>query len=977
LAGLEGPTPLPADRGPGAAPEIRQDRIQLSAETTAALQALGRSSRLTLNTLLQGAWALLLARTSGNPEVVFGATVSGRPAELPGIESMVGLFINSLPVHTAVPPQARLLDWLGELQDRQTAARQHEHVPLVDIQGWSPVPRGTPLFESLVVFENYPAEEALSEGGGPGLQVDGVDSHETTHYPLVLIAVPGPRLTLRLFWDRSRFSAESIQRVLCGLATICEAMARRPEAPLAEVDPLPEGERHQLLVEWNDTAGPEAGASLHSLFEAQAKRQPDAVAITTAEESVTYGELHRRASALAHHLRALGVGPEIRVALGLERTPDLVVAMLGVLAAGGAYVPLDLAYPRERLAFLLADSGASLLVTERHLESLLPEGAPRRLWLAEEPGSGPAGFPAVATDPENLAYLIYTSGSTGRPKGVAIAHRSAAALVCWTRSAFSDAELDGVLASTSVCFDLSVFELLATLCLGGRVVLAAQALELPALAAAGVRLVNTVPSVLAELARASKIPPSVTTVCLAGEPLPKALVQEIEAQTTAERVLNLYGPSEDTTYSTWAAAHGEGREPAIGRPISGTRAYVLDSELRPVPLEAAGELCLAGTGLARGYLGRPDLTARQFVPSPFGGPGERLYRTGDLARFRPDGNLDFLGRIDQQVKIRGFRIELGEIEAALREEGAVREAAVAAIDHPALGKSLVAYVVLAEEVSTESLRQALSARLPQSMVPAAFVVLPALPLNRNGKVDRKALAQIAPGTREERGLVEPQGHVERTVAAVWCEILGLDQVGRHQSFFDLGGHSLLLVRAQGRLAEELGREISLVDLFRYPTVSALAGFLEPGAPAPAPRRRALPAQSGRIAVIGLAGRFPGASGVDAFWQNLAAGVESIAFHTEAELEADGVEPTVRSSPHFVPAGGVLEGIELSDAPFFGYTPRDAEIADPQHRLFLECAWEALESAGYVPETCPGPVGVFAGASRSQYFWNLISNPEVL
>ncbi|HKV10346.1 MAG TPA: amino acid adenylation domain-containing protein, partial [Thermoanaerobaculia bacterium] len=475
LAGLEGPTPLPADRGPGAASEVRQDRLQLSAETTAALKALGRSSRLTLNTLLQGAWALLLARTSGNPEVVFGATVSGRPAELPGIESMVGLFINSLPVRVAVPPQARLLDWLGTLQERQTAARQHEHVPLVDIQGWSPVPRGTPLFESLVVFENYPAEEALSAGGGPGLAVDDVGSHEITHYPLVLVVLPGRQLTLSLFWDRSRFSADQIHRLHVELATICEAMARRPEATLAGIDPLPEWERHQLLVEWNDTAAryPEL-LGLHELVEVQATCTPDAPALVFGERRLTYRQLNARAGALARRLRDLGCGPDVAVGVLLERSIEMVVALLGILKAGGAYLAIDPEHPSERIAWMLSESRAPIVLTEEALLSRLPVHEAAILCLEEGWGQDAEELPdpPSGTSAQNIAYILYTSGSTGRPKGVMIPHRGIVNRLLWMQEAYGLTPSDRVLQKTPFGFDVSVWEFFWPLLTGACLVVA-------------------------------------------------------------------------------------------------------------------------------------------------------------------------------------------------------------------------------------------------------------------------------------------------------------------------------------------------------------------------------------------------------------------------------------------------------------------------------------------------------------------------
>jgi amino acid adenylation domain-containing protein len=514
------------------------------------------------------------------------------------------------------------------------------------------------------------------------------------------------------------------------------------------------------VVEWNDTAALQTeGLCLHERFAAQAARTPGATALISGEESLTYAELDRRAGRLARRLVSLGAGPEARVGIALGRTPELIVGLLAILEAGAAYVPLDPAYPRERLALILEDAQegttSPILLTSSVLLDRLPAFAGQVLCLDGEPDEEGEGetAPLPSADPGHLAYLIYTSGSTGRPKGVAIEHRSATALLDWAAGVFTAEELGGVLASTSVAFDLSVFEIFLPLTRGGTIVLAENALALPDLPAAGdAVLVNTVPSAIGALLRTGGLPAGVRTVNLAGEPLKRSLADAIYAVPTVERVYNLYGPSEDTTYSTFTRVpRDETREPTIGRPIAGTQAHVLDRWLRPLPNGVPGELHLASAGLARGYLNRPELTAASFIPDPFGAPGGRLYRTGDLARRLPDGQLEFLGRIDHQVKIRGFRIELGEIEAHLMAHPAVREAVVLARDHDS-EKSLTAYVVLrdSETAGASGLRAFLQERLPTHMIPAGFAILDALPLTPNGKVDRKALERLEEGAGNDR-----------------------------------------------------------------------------------------------------------------------------------------------------------------------------------------------------------------------------------
>jgi len=547
---------------------------------------------------------------------------------------------------------------------------------------------------------------------------------------------------------------------------------------------------------------------LHERFADQAERTPEAVALIDGEREISYRDLDLESNRIAHHLQGLGVGPEVPVGLCLERGAGMVAAILGVLKAGGAYVPLDSAYPAERRRLTLEDSGARLLVDAASLA---------------EAQSQPASPPNSPASLDNIAYVIYTSGSTGRPKGVAISHRTAAALLDWSHEVYRPEQIAYVLAATSICFDLSIFELFVPLTRGGTVVLAANALALPTLpAAARVTLVNTVPSALAELVGSGGLPASVATVNLAGEALPPALVEQIYAVKTVDAVYNLYGPSEDTTYSTWALMPRDlGTTCAIGRPLTGSRAYVLDAGLSPLPAGAAGELLLAGAGLARGYLGRPELTAERFVPDPFGGePGGRLYRTGDLARWRTNGALDFLGRIDQQVKIRGFRVEPGEIETALLAHPGVERAVVLAREDRPGDRNLVAYVVQPETagVSESDLKAHLRGTLPEHMIPSRIVALAALPLTPNGKVDRRALP--AP-ERPAAGREVPRDLVELELQKIWEQVLGVP-VGIDDDFFDLGGHSLLALKVVTRIGLRFGRALPVATLFQAGTVESVA-----------------------------------------------------------------------------------------------------------------------------------------------------------
>jgi amino acid adenylation domain-containing protein len=834
LAGFAAPTPLAVDRTNGGpaehAPRHAARSVRLPEPATAALRALARSHGLTLNTVVQGAWALLLSRYSGDDDVVFGATRACRwPAASPD-DPTVGLFINTLPVRVRVSPDRPLLPWLQELRAHWVAMREHEHTPLVDVRAWSGVAAGRPLFESIVVFEHSSLTAALRARGGRWARRE-CRVVATTNYPLTVTAYADPELLIEIAYDEHRFDDATVERMLGHLRTLLEGMAADPARRLAELPMVTEQEGRQLVLAWNDTRANQTEQpdrpTVHALVEAQAARTPEAVAVTRDWESLTYAELNRRANRLAHYLRHLGVEPEIVVGICLDRSIDVVVALLGVLKAGGAYLPLDPAYPAARIEYMLADSRASVLVTGERLEGALPAYAGKvvcidRDWpeIAAQSDANPPGGAARG----NAAYVIYTSGSTGRPKGVAIAHESSVAFLAWARTVFDADDLAGVLASTSICFDLSVFELFLPLICGGSVILADDVLHLPHLAAAKkVTLVNTVPSAMGELLGLGPLPASVRAVTFGGEPLPARLVDRVYASGPVRRVLDLYGPTETTTYSTFAR-----REPGgtvtIGRPIANTRVHILDRSLQPVPIGVAGELYIGGAGVARGYLGRPALTAERFVPDPFGGEaGARLYRTGDLARYLADGDIQYLGRLDAQVKVRGFRIEPGEIEAALGAHPAVRECAIVVSGDDPAERQIVAYVAGADgRARRGELRDHLKARLPDHMIPTAFVALDALPRTPNGKVDRRALASAGAAGPAPTAYVAPSTPLQEVIARIWAEVLGRERIGIHDDFFALGGHSLLATRIVARVAAALRTELPLRALFEAPTVAELA-----------------------------------------------------------------------------------------------------------------------------------------------------------
>jgi myxalamid-type nonribosomal peptide synthetase MxaA len=827
--------------------------IPLAAELADAATAGGPRATLT------AAFITLLHRCSGQAEIEIacrqanrrrpgggGAVVSTRFAHCdvtgdPGFGELVGRVARALP---APPPSHQAVPAAVMTAARREAVTTAEGAP----------PRAPSAFSVVDLECEWPGVEAEAALGAWDL---------APRFDLEVVCLLGQSPVVEMLWigDAALYPGASLARLAGHFGNLLAAGGARPECPISRLPLLGEAERSQLVVQWNDVPAPTAAGGgprlLPAAFVEAARRQPRAEALVDGRRRWTYGELAERAAAIAGELRRRGVGPETRVGVCLERSAEMVAALLAVLLAGGAYLPLDPAYPADRLRYLVEDSGARLVVASVETAAAL-DGTSSELLLVSAPPRGDArrsaGTPASIASldlagvmPDNLAYVIYTSGSTGRPKGVPITHRCAAALVDWARAVYSPAELSGALAATSICFDLSVFELFVPLSAGGRVILAAHVLDLPRLpAAAEVTLINTVPTLAAELAGAGAIPPGVTTINLAGEPLPRLLAERLYGLAGVERVYNLYGPSEDTTYSTWELV-ARGAKPAIGRPIAGTRTLVLDGKLRPVPVGQTGELFLGGAGQARGYLGRPALTAERFIPDPFpAAPGDRLYRTGDLVQWLPDGRLDYLGRGDAQVKLRGCRIEPGEIEAVLAEHPAVREAAVVLRTTESGEPLLVAYAALtdagppppgagaaaapsaAQRPGEAELRDHLAARLPLHMVPSVVLVLPRLPRGANGKLERAALPP-PPAPGEQRRAAAPAAPLtssEELLVEIWRDILGVDAVAIGDSFFALGGHSLAAMRHMTRLRELLGLDLPVRALDQAPSLGAFASLLE-------------------------------------------------------------------------------------------------------------------------------------------------------
>jgi amino acid adenylation domain-containing protein len=845
LQGFTTPTTLAADSSSRSltdeAGNQRKRQVVVSAETTALLRAFAQRQEITLNTIMVGAWAMLLSRYGGGDDVVFGLTVAGRPAALAGMESVVGPFINTLPVRVLLPPNDELGGWLRNLQLTLLELYEYDYSPLVQIQGWSQITRGAPLFESALVFENYPVA-AIGQDEGSGAGFREVHSIERSSFPLGLIVVPGQELSLLIGYDCRLFDTDTIDGLLGHLQGVLENIASDPARPLSKISLWARTECDQVFEEWNGTGRDyRQDICLHHLFEEQVELVPNNVAVEFEEERLTYRELNRRANSLAHYLRASGIGPETLVGICIERSPDLIVAMLGVVKAGAAYVPLDPEYPEDRLNFILKDTRTPLILTCEQYAGRWPDQLARILCLdrdrksiARHDETNPAGM--VTAD--HPAYVIYTSGSTGQPKGVVVPHRAVCNTLLWRREAFSLTSRDRLLQNISYAFDPSVWQIFGTLANGARLVLAKPGgmhdpgYLIDQIIEREITITDAVPSVLQVLTELPGLErcQSLRHIFCGGEIITGELIKRFYARSEAT-LNNLYGPTETAIDATfWPIPRTANRRVAlIGRPIANKQIWILDSRLDLMTVGAAGEVYIGGCGLARGYLNNPALTAEAFIPDPFSGEsGARMYRTGDLARYLPDGNIEFMGRNDNQVKVRGLRIELGEIEAVLASHPGVRHNAVLVREDPPGNKQLVAYLVSRNGAhSLDQIRNFASQRLPEYMIPSRFALIDSLPLLSSGKVDREALSLLSPEWAvAEAGYVSPRTRLEEAMARVWAEILRAERVGVNDNFFHLGGHSLTAMRLISALRAAFQVDLPLRALFENPTISSLAEIVD-------------------------------------------------------------------------------------------------------------------------------------------------------
>ena len=859
LAGFEEPTPLQVDipvAQPDRAPEAVGDcNLTLSVTRTQRLQQLCQQHQLTPNTWIQGAWALLLSRYSGNRDVLFGVTVAGRPTSLAGVEEMVGLFINSLPLRIDVDPEQPVIGWLQALLSHNAELRDYEFAPLVDIQRWSEIPRGRQLFDSLVVFENAPLD--ISSVKLDSFSIDIYEDRVHTNFPMTVVLYPGDRLGIRLSYDQGRFAADTVQRMLGHLVQLLGEMLERPDAALGTLQMLPAAERQQLLVDWNQSAADfPLDRGYAALFAEQVQAHPQRLAAVCAGESLSYAELDRRANAIAHALQQAGAGPDTLVALAAERGLALLTMMIATLKAGAAFQALDIQHPPQRLAELLELSGAPLLLLDEKASGLLDAVLPgvtrqptclvvQQLWHGE---GAAVTYPHQA---DQLAYVIFTSGSTGTPKGALVEQRGMLNNIFGKLPTLDLNAEDRIAQTASPAFDISVWQFLAAPLLGATVHILPDAVAhdpaalLDAIEQQRLTLLEAVPALIRGLLQEARPQHQLTSLrwlLPTGEALPPALARDWRQRFPAPPLMNAYGPAECSDDVAFHPIHEAPQDDCahmpIGRPTANNQLFILDTAMHPVPIGVPGELCVGGVGVGRGYLNDAERTRAAFVDHPFQ-PGARFYRTGDVGRYRADGVIEYLGRHDQQVKIRGHRIELGEIENRLMRHPLVDSAAVLALPDARGDLQLLACYVLAHEhgatvddaTARASLIEHLRPQLAAYMVPGHWQRLEQLPLNANGKVDRRALTALGlPSEDAPQALVAPRTPTEQALAELWQTLLGLTSLSVHDDFFALGGHSLLATQVISRIRRRLNVDLPLRALFEHRTVAELAQVVDAQVP---------------------------------------------------------------------------------------------------------------------------------------------------
>lgn len=841
LDGFDTVTKLPrvTHHGEGDPTGIEQFTLTIEKEVAERIQQWQREERVTTAAIFYTIWGMILQKYNNTDDIIFGTTVSGRNAKVPDMEAMVGLFINTIPLRVRSCPGQSIAQLIKEADQVLKERMEYENVPLVDIKSYSAIDPQEELFDSIMVIENYPLDKQLNDATNL-LQLQSYSMLESTNYDLTLVLELYDQMKLKFIYPTPTLQNQFVQHMAQHFLNTLTFVLTHPTANISAIEMISNEEKDQLLYQWNQTtADYPRNTTLHAIFEAQAAKVPDRVAVIFDEQVLTYRELNEKANRLARRLREKGVKPESIVGVLAERSFEMLIGIYGILKAGGAYLPISPDYPEDRIQYLLADSETQILLTQRpYREAITFAGVVMDI---EEEMNSPMESTNLQpiNSPHNTAYIIYTSGSTGKPKGVVVEHKSVVNILTNLQNDYPLHTGDTYLLKTTFTFDVSITEIFGWFMGDGRLAILPPGGEkdvqtiVNTIATQKVTHLNFVPSMLQifldglEVQGVSKLH-SLRYIFVAGEAFPRELVRRCTAKLPMCTVENIYGPTEATIYVTrysTADLREETMVP-IGKPLNNVKAYIIGKDRELLPIGVAGELCVAGDCLARGYFHRPELTEEKFMDHPFI-PGERVYRTGDLARWLPDGNIEFLGRIDHQVKIRGFRIELGEIEARLLCYEPIKEATVIDRDDPEGGKYLSAYFVATREVTVGELREFLLKNLPEYMVPSYFTQLNQMPLNSNGKVDRKALP--APGMQTGVQYVAPRDETEEALAQIWADVLGVEKVGIEDNFFELGGHSLKATILMGRIQKELSLAVSLANILKMPTIKKLSEYIQTAA----------------------------------------------------------------------------------------------------------------------------------------------------
>ena len=962
------------------------EQAVLSQELRDRITFFQRVNGLTQATLFYFTWGILLSRYSSQKEVLFGTTVSGRNEMLPGIECGVGLFINTIPLRLPICGDSTCLVELLKLQKNIIERNEFELTPLNDIKQYLKWEDREHMFRTIVVLDNYPVDlEAINKNEDFRISLKSMD--ETSQFDLMLQVVEHDTLNLMFHYNANKFSKEMVSRFCIHFIHMLEWITGHPEGKVRDIRLLSKHEQ-ELLCRKEEYSGfcypPEE--TLVSMLEQKVKEMPDAVALIYKTDRMTYRELWDKAADLASILQNHQVRSGDIVGITCRRSFDMMAGIFGILIAGAAYLPVDPAYPEERISYMVENSGVSLMLTQREYVGLF--GRKVEIVCFEDcGGSNQSGKNRLPENrPESMAYMIYTSGSTGAPKGVMVSHKSAVNLVYAMQYLYPADQSGALLQKTTITFDVSVSELFGWIPGGSKLVLLEQGDEkdpekiILAIQEHAITHINFVPSplraFLSVLTEAQiKVLNRVSYVFSAGEALTSDLVQLFTERMDGPVLENLYGPTEATVYATGFSTKDciPGETVPIGRALPGYQAIIVDEENRLLPVGVTGELCLSGNGIAMGYWNNDVATREKFIDSPE--LNGIMYKTGDLAFRDEQGIFYFMGRKDEQVKIRGYRIELGEIEHTIRRHKDVKQAAVVSFPND-MGGEIRAFIVYKNRVDDKKMNMFLRKWLPDYMLPSTYVACQELPYHSSGKVDRNSLKgyqksepvmdhQMVPGSGRQ---------IEKQILGIWQEVLGRKDISPGDNFFEKGGNSLLLLNVYNRLRDEFEIDIQVTDLFKYPSIASLAGFLEP-----MEVKAELSNQDARtssvnydgteVAIIGMAGRFPDAENTDRLWENLCSGYEAVKIFSDDELEH--INPEILKRKNYVKAGAILENIETFDAAFFGYSPKEAELMDPQQRIFLECAYHALENASVSPERYEGNIGVFAGTSMNSYLLNQI------